>query len=212
MKLQELVKQNNLALSKKSLRLAEIGIHKMSEAKDKSHGVYHVYHIFDNLNYLLSCNSEIRRKINFDVLILAICWHDVWISTQTPKNIFNIIYLQVVEGISSAKIFKKEADKIQLDRLIRDNTYYVIRKHSSFQILPAFMLEAQILFDLDKLEMWNYKRFFKLGTKLVAQKQFYQKSIVRLYYSYSQKMGLYINDFENKFKKISNKFWKKMKD
>ncbi len=190
--------------------LCKAGLKIMSLAKDKSHGVYHIYHLFDNLDYLINSNKEVKDKINFETLIMAICWHDVWISNQNPKSVLQIIYYQMIEGIRSANMFNDEASKIRLDILTKGMVRYVIRKHSSFQVLPAFLIEAQILFDLDKIEMWNYKRFFKFGTEMVGKKEFYQKYIVRFYLSYSEKMGLYFKDLEKVFKKNSRNFWKKV--
>jgi len=190
--------------------LCNEGLRIMRRARDKSHGVAHVFHIFDNLNYLLDKNPTLKSKINFDVLILAICWHDVWISTQKPRNVLHIIYMQFVEGVKSAAIFDTVATIKNFDPSTRILTKYVIRKHSSIQFLPAFVLEAKILFDLDKIEMWNYRRFFTLQKNIVSTKEFYQKYVVRLYMNYSEKMGLYFRELETVFRKNSKKFWRKV--
>jgi hypothetical protein len=210
MKLQEFLRKNKITLDQKMVKICETGLSKMRHAKDRSHGISHIFHILNNLDYLINSNPTFRAKINFDILLPAICWHDVWISNQNPKNIVKIIYFQMVEGLKSAHLFDEEATKLKLDEYLKRMIKYVIRKHSSFQLLPAFVIEAQVLFDLDKIEMWNYKRFFKLDEGLVTKKEFYQKYIVRFYFTYSEKMGLYFKELEEVFKKNSRKFWKKI--
>ena len=59
MKLQEFISKNDLSLDAKSLNLCDIGLKKMSKASDKSHGLNHVFHILDNLNYLVIKTEEL---------------------------------------------------------------------------------------------------------------------------------------------------------
>ena len=156
------------------------------------------------------CEVFVKQKIDFQVLLLSICWHDVWISKRIPKNLIHLTFHQIVEGLGSALIFKKYALKAKLNKKLLRSVYYAIRKHSSFQVIPPFTLEAKILIDLDKLELWNNYRFFNSKLSMVSNKEFYQKYLVRFYYFYSSKVGLYFKALDKNFRRKMNTFWKEI--
>ena len=98
-------------------------------------------------------------KIDHEVMLLAIYWHDVWKARFVPQNPLHYLYGTVHEGIGSMKIFRKYALQVGLDDVTREKVEYAIRKHSDWQLLGTTDYEAKLLFDLDELENWNFDRY-----------------------------------------------------
>ena len=124
------------------------------------------------------------------MLLLSICWHDVWKSYKTQtQNLLKMLYEQYSDGLGSAKIFNKYASRTNLHKSILNQVQYCIRKHSSLQFRKRKTVESKILTDLDKLETWNIKRYEqamveykKVGTlngKKVRLAKFFFKRFMR---------------------------------
>src|SRR3989344_7636142 len=150
MKLESFIYNNHIKLPTKSLNLCKTALNLMKQGIDPIHNERHIESLISNLNFLLKKSENLKQKIDFQVLLLSICWHDVWISKRIPKNLIHLTFHQIVEGLGSALIFKKYALKAKLNKKLLRSVYYAIRKHSSFQVIPPFTLEAKILIDLDK--------------------------------------------------------------
>lgn len=182
----------------------------MSQSVDPHHDRHHVEKMLSDLDYLLKSVPNLVSEINFTVLLPAICWHDIWISKQKTKSLLQLIAQQIVEGRKSANIFNHYSKKLLPSKQVQD-VAYCIRKHSSFQIIPPFTIEAKILIDLDKLELWNVYRFLGKRNTLQSEKVLFTRYIVRFYYSYSAKISLYFRELESHLHELEEKFWKEMK-
>lgn len=206
MKLTTLLKKHSIVLSKSTFKVCKEGISRMGKSIDPHHDKKHIERLFNHLSYLLSVDNNLSSMINFNILIPAICWHDVWISTQSARSLSRLLWNNLAEGIISAKIFYGYAySQISYPSIM--DIHYAIRKHSSFQIFPPRTLEAKVLVDLDKLELWNNKRFINKSDTYVSDRDIYQKYLVRFYFFYSHKMGMYFKELEEKLRKISTEFW-----
>ncbi len=182
------------------------GIEITTESKDPLHDNKHVESILDNLSELLREEKEIDRdKIDFSVLLLAICWHDVWKSKRFPSNIFKLIYHYFGEGWGSRGIFLKAVKDVELLENIAREVGYAIRKHPGQQFLKHKSIESKLLWDLDTLEGWNIKRLTDLldndylvkaimsnNKKLLKIGMFYYKRVMKrerkkkLYFEWSK--------------------------
>jgi len=159
MTLKEFLTKYQLSLFPPVLHACQEAIRRMNLSRDPFHDTSHISRILSNLDQFLSENRELSvSKINFSVLLLAICWHDVWKSSQSfasrKKTLFNELY----EGVGSMRVFSKSSNGFSLPPDIIRKTKYAIRKHSTFQLFPKRTLESKILYDLDSLEVWTFDR------------------------------------------------------
>jgi len=159
----------------------------MVNTKDRSHGIDHIYHL------LKSANRFFRRvgnifPINKEILLLAIYWHDVWKSQNTPAP-WNYMFHQLYEGWGSMFMFKKYARIVGLSSGINRAVSYAIQKHSAFQLRPAKTLEAQLLWDIDTLDVWNVQRVQSLFKNL----KWTNISILDSYLLYMKNIGFHLN-------------------
>lgn len=211
MKLATLLKKHSIVLHKSTLKVCREGIRRMGKSVDPHHDKRHVERLFNHLSYLLSADNNLRKIVDFNILIPSICWHDVWISTQKAQSMPKLLWNNFAEGILSAKIFYDYAYRyLRYPKIMK--IHYAIRKHSSFQIFPIKTLEAKVLVDVDKLELWNSKRFINKSDTYVSDKNMYQKYLVRFYFFYSHKMGMYFKELEEKLRKFSTEFWDEMRE
>lgn len=192
MTLLDFLNKRNLTLSDKSLKLCQKGIDLMSEAINLTHNRSHVEGLLDNLDQFIE--KELIQKnlnINFDVLLLAICWHDVWkASVSSHKILSNIFWEPYYDGIGSVKIFNSYAKKEELGSSIAKEVAYCIRNHSFLKdilyIKPSILpdkLEAKILRDIDGIDVWyeprlkhSYQRLKGLKKKTII---YFSKIIIK---------------------------------
>jgi len=140
----------------------------MNLGTDIFHSGSHVNSILDNLDKFLDENKEISEsEIDFAVLLLAICWHDVWRSGKTQKGVRTLLYQELYEGIGSMRVLGKNSEALKLDDQVVKKAKYAIRKHTRFQLFSHKTLESKLLFDMDTLENWSIDRidraFVKFG-------------------------------------------------
>ncbi len=128
----------------------------MAKTKDPSHGVEHINNILQETNRFIKSTGN-KFDFDRDVLVLALYWHDVW-KSQIKPNWRNYLFLQLYEGLGSMFMFKAEAYAVGLPPTTIQSVSYAIRKHSAVQGLRAKTLEAQLLWDMDTLEIWNLQR------------------------------------------------------
>lgn len=177
-----LTKRFKLKLDAKTLLLCQKALLIMNESKDPRHNLKHITNMLKYLILLINRAPDLLHKIRFDVLILSICWHDVWKVMNYSANPLRLFINDVLEGIASAFYFKKRAVSHKLDKRLIKNVIYSIRKHSTVQILPTIHLEAKILQDLDEIEFWDYKRINKNGVKSNFYKFPFLKILRKIYY------------------------------
>ena len=131
----------------------------MSKSIDPLHSQNHIYRILDDLQRFKLEDDEVKwSTVNFEVLLLAICWHDTWKSFKFPHSKKAMLYHNFVDGLGSMRLFSKRVKRLNLEKKIINKAKYAIRKHSSFQILPKRTLESKILRYLDQLEEWSVDR------------------------------------------------------
>lgn len=169
MQFEEFLQNNNITLSESLISLCKEGSRQMEKSIDPLHKEDHIERILDSLNSLLKYSPKIKKTINFEILIPAICWHDIWKSQKfyTTKSAF--LYGTFFDGLGSARLFRKAAKKLLIDKKIIRLITYAIRKHSSIQLLPHNTTAAKILKELDLLDEWSIER-------LVTIEKIYLKS------------------------------------
>ena len=159
MKFDEFIVKNKINLSDETVRMCEAGIEISRKSVSPLYDERHTFGILGNLDKLLKESGEIEKtKINLNVLLLAVCWHDVWKTKRFPLNILSLILNQAREGVGSMGMFSNVAEAFGLDPATAKKTKYAIRKHSSLQIFPLKSVESKILKDMDGLEEWSLDR------------------------------------------------------
>lgn len=99
-------------------------------------------------------------------------WHDVWKSQRLAKNSLVLLHHQWMDGLGSVQLFKEAAKVAKLSSELTAQVSYAIRKHAQFQFTPVKTLEAQVLRDLDNLDLFSPERlklgkdFFVFGSKM----------------------------------------------
>lgn len=159
----------------------------MTNTKDPSHGIHHVNHLLRDIHRFFNSTGN-QFNMDKEILLLAVYWHDVWKAQHKP-NAGNYLFQQLYEGLGSMFMFRKYASLVGLSPGITRPVSYAIRKHSAFQRLPAKTLEAQLLWDVDTLDIWNLQRvqaiFKNLGWANI--------SMFDSYMLYMKKIGFHLN-------------------
>lgn len=158
MQFEEFLQNNNIILSESLISLCKEGLRQMKKSIDPLHQEDHIFRIFDSLNSLLKYSPTIKKTVNFEILIPAICWHDTWRSQRfyTSKPAF--LYTTFFDGLGSARLFRRKAEKLLINKKLIRQITYAIRKHSAVQLLPSNTMAAKILWDLDLLDEWSKQR------------------------------------------------------
>ncbi len=160
MTLNRLLHKNNITLIQDVYNACKEGIRLMSKSPDPLHNHHHILNMLKDLDLMLSNDHEINwKKVNFNVLLLSITWHDIWKSQRLPKSRKKLVYHWFAEGIGSMRLFSKETKKYHFDPMITKKVRYAIRKHPYFQLLPKRTIESKILKSLDELEDFSIDRF-----------------------------------------------------
>lgn len=128
----------------------------MTNTRDPSHGMEHINNLLRETGRFFKSTGD-AFNIDREVLLLSLYWHDVWKSQHKP-NWGNYLFQQLYEGLGSALMFRRDAWVAGLPPNIIRSVSYAIRKHSAFQIVSARTLEAQLLWDIDTLDLWDSQR------------------------------------------------------
>jgi len=128
----------------------------MRNSKDPGHGLDHISNLLEETDRFFKSNGN-KFKIDNEILVLSLYWHDVW-KSQIRPNWRNYLFLQLYEGLGSMFMFKTYARRVDLAPEVIRSVSYAIRKHSAVQGLRAKTLEAQLLWDVDTLDIWNTQR------------------------------------------------------
>ena len=172
MELYEFLTKNGINLPDPILSLCEEGIGVMRNSVDPVHDENHIFRILYDLDRFFKEEAQIDKSgIDLEVLLLSICWHDVWKSRRFPTNPALLLLDQILEGRGSARMFTRRAKEVLLETNLVYPVSYSIRKHSRFQILPIKTPEAKILKDLDNLEEWSLERLKLLKKKFLISGQ-----------------------------------------
>lgn len=170
-----------IKLSKKVLNLCKIGEMKMRNSINQLHNEHHIDRLLNNLKLFLK-NHNNHHKINFEILLLSVCWHDVWKANKQTLNPFKLLYHQLYEDIGSMIIFSKQTiDLLPKDIITEVN--YSIRKHSQFQLFALTSIEAKILKDIDDLDILHTSRLRPLLKKR-NKVNYFTKKFGKYYFSY----------------------------
>ena len=178
----------------------------MANSKDPGHGIEHINNLLRETNRFIKSTGD-KYKIDRDVMLLSLCWHDVW-KSQIKPNRGNYLFLQLYEGLGSMFMFKTYARRVDLAPEMIRSVSYAIRKHSAIQALRARTLEAQLLWDMDTLDIWNTQR-----TCLALQNMGrIHISAFDAYIRYVKKAGfrLYFEWTKNEVRKIAPSFLEEM--
>lgn len=158
MQLEEFLQKNNIMLPGSLLYLCKEGLSLMKKSIDPLHRDDHILRMLDSLNSLLKYNPQINKIVNLEVLLPAICWHDTWRSKKFHTNKSAFLYTTFFDGLGSAKLFRRQARKLMIDKKLIKEVAYTIRKHSAVQLLSLSTTTAKILKELDLLDQWSEER------------------------------------------------------
>lgn len=204
------LKTNDLDISREAIDLCKEAIGIMQESKDSMHNTGHI-------TRMLKEYAELRKRkllpkdTNDEVIVLAICCHDIWKASQKPpRNFFVAFYQQVLDGIGSARLFRQHTKSTILDDQIIEDTAYAIRKHAQFQFLPLTTSEAKILWDLDKLEKWNSVRAKSAAKTFFVFRSKFTRKILGFYLWFDNENSVYYPWAKKELEKRIPKFLKKL--
>ena len=166
--LEDVIVENKIVMRGKSLLLCLRGIVAMENKIDPLHNRGHVARMIKDALILVK-TEEI--KTDWSVLLMAICWHDVWTAKNVPKNIFGFMREYVWDGFGSAIMFDREAGKFGLDEEMAKKVEEAIKKHPTLHMGKHETVEEKILWDVDNLETWSWKRVKPLEKELIREKR-----------------------------------------
>jgi hypothetical protein len=147
----------DLGISSQKIKiLLDKAVEFMSNSKDPGHDVEHINNLLGVTDQFFK-STENKFMIDKEILVLALYWHDVW-KSQIKPNLKNYLFLQLYEGLGSMFMFKTYAHSVDLAPEMIRSVSYAIRKHSAVQGFRAKTLEAQLLWDVDTLDIWNTQR------------------------------------------------------
>lgn len=149
--------QPKIRLPQKIVDICRTGEKLMAQSPDPLHDHHHLGRLLKHLQSFLKKHPHYQPKIDFAVLLPALCWHDVWKAQRQTLNPLKLIYYQIYEGWGSWKIFHYQ-HRQHLPAITLAQITYAIRKHSQFQFFSLKTLEAKILRDLDDLDILSAKR------------------------------------------------------
>jgi len=174
--LKEFLSETSFQLSPSADLLCDQGISIMNNAIDPMHDGDHINSMFTKLYDYMNEKNLTTRDLNLEVMLLSICWHDTWKAMKQPRGILDFMLHQLVEGVFSARNFQKAAINTSLDNELISEVSYATRKHSYLQFTAIKTPEAQLLWDIDTLEMWNIERYIKAGEEFfMITRRRYQK-------------------------------------
>lgn len=192
-------------LNKKDNQIVELGLSLLKKTKDGVHGVDHVKALWKSYLDFKKANPN-KMYLDDRVMAQAIVFHDIWkAQADRSKYFFKVILEEYFEGSWSADIYREHALMLKIDKKVIEKVVYAIKKHSTGNLLPRSTNEAKLLFDLDELEFFKFRRFkkgfenFKFGVDR-------QVAAAKSYFRMRSKKGFYFDWSHEKFEKRKNKF------
>src|SRR5688572_20647553 len=108
MTLDSFLYKHNILLEQEELELCQRGIGLMQQSIDQCHTEEHIHALFEGLDSFLEQSYDLKDKVRYNVMLLAICWHDVWKANRNLSNNFlMMLYENTYDGFKSARIYKK---------------------------------------------------------------------------------------------------------
>jgi hypothetical protein len=153
-----LAKRHHLDLTPSARQLCTEAWALMAKSSDPLHNEDHLYNVFKDLNDWLLAEPSLKKRINWSVLLTAVCWHDTWKAQHFAQTPISVVWAQWYEGLGSVKLFRAFAKQKHIDEEFQRQVCYAIRKHSLIQFMSHQTLEAQLLWDLDALDLWDIRR------------------------------------------------------
>lgn len=204
MNLQEFLDKNKISILPECRALCGKGEEIMKKSLDAFHNEQHVYSILSNLDKFIKSEKDILKRINFNTLLPAIFWHDVWRSLRKPnKRVFKILLEAWYEGLGSCVLFKQFTKKAKLkNKEFLSNIAYIIRKHSRFQLLSKKTIEAKILKDIDSLGAYSMRRLEAIKKQFSNKREINKRNY--LFFRFMTKF-----DLEKKSEKSFHFEWSK---
>ena len=188
----------------------------MEKSIDPAHNAEHIENILNNLEEFLESGEIKRSRINFEVLLVSICWHDVWKSMRMPDDILSVFVNQVWDGWGSARIFKKEVGLKDEEEGKLRKVFWIIGNHPrdmTIHIPFRMYLETKILKDMDRLERWNLKRHDDFFEKLlVVRDEKNQKYVNWLIKFFKEKYTLWSDSDKKYYFQWTKQEFKKRRD
>ena len=190
MKLEEFIGKHGLIISEEINRACADGLALMRASQEPAHSERHIEDIISLLDEFLGQAKEIDAgRINYEILLPAICWHDIWKSSRPlATNFIKFRFEQYWDGIGSARLFKKYCRKNNLPRALAKNIRFAILHHNDlfFSLKKTGEcqdhIEARLLDDLDSLDFWSLKRLEYAASAYVDENyKFYNPRLVPLF-------------------------------
>ncbi len=163
------IEDHGYEISPEVLELCVIGLRRMDASCDPLHLRSHIDDMFQELPSLLATVPRIGLRVDYEVLLLAIIWHDVWKAKVPSTSFLSLIVNNIVEGHFSAYIFLQEARRFGLKVTTIFQVMHAITYHSVFFPLGKRTYELMILYDLDTLELWNMKRMIRVEDTFIGR-------------------------------------------
>lgn len=160
MQLKEFTNRNNLKLSEAEQLLCLEGIKRMRSGRGSVKSDNHISELLESLDYFLNEGAIDKGKLKLNVLLLSICWHDIWKAGKVPRNIMQLFWNTVWDGMGSFLIFSEKAKASNVPINTIRKARYCIRKHSFLQVMPVKSYEAKVLRDLDKISVWTDSKLY----------------------------------------------------
>ncbi len=178
MKLEEFINKYQITLTDKMRKVCADGLARMQRGLDHVHNETHVEDIIGLLDTFFQSSDEVKfEQIDFNILLPAICWHDVWKAKRQPAgNLLKLKFEQYWDGIGSALIFTRYARREKTAKSLAREIRFAILHHGSllfnlsksrWQKQPH--LEARLVDDLDSLDFWSMKRLKYAESKYLDQ-------------------------------------------
>ncbi|MFA5828395.1 MAG: hypothetical protein WC841_03515 [Candidatus Shapirobacteria bacterium] len=201
-RLNEFIKKYRIEISPLSMRLCREGIERMKKSIDPAHDEKHVENILENIDGFLESKEVKVERINFEILLVAICWHDVWKSTRMPDSIVSVLVNQIWDGWGSAKVYKREVKLGKEENKRLRKVFWIIGNHPrDMTVHMPFRtyLETKILKDADRLERWNLKRHVDFFEKLALVRDVESQKWVRWLIKFFKKKYTLWSDSDKKY-------------
>lgn len=202
MEITKYIQSNKIKISKSTILLCKHALEIMRKSKDPLHDHNHVLRMTLFLSRILEKKEELKNKIDLEIMMLSIFWHDTWKAKKYSTNPLKLLINDFYEGLGSAFLFKKEALKAKIDQEVISRVEYCIRKHSNYQLLPTLTHEAKMLKDLDEIELWNQKRILNPQRKVYIETFMIYKFLRKTFYNLRFYRKLYFPPLEKDFYKI----------
>jgi len=178
MKLEQFLSKYQITLTDKMLKVCQDGLAQMRQSLDYIHNDTHVEDIIGLLDTFFQSSAEVKpEQVNFNILLPAICWHDIWKARrQQTANLLKFKFEQYWDGVGSTLIFKRYARREKIAKALTKEISFAILHHGSllFNLSKSrrqkyHHAEARLVDDLDSLDFWNMKRLKYAESKYLDQ-------------------------------------------